>query len=79
MILVLLAVLEPDTEKRAKLYRDAEKILLIDDAVYTPLYYGFAYALFKSRVGGIPKTKADVPQPNWNIFQSMQRTLYIKK
>ncbi len=71
---------EPDAVKRAQLfYRDCEKILLIDEAAYSPLYYGYAYALFKPRVGGIPKTSAGVPQPNWNIFIDHCRTLYIKK
>jgi oligopeptide transport system substrate-binding protein len=77
--LIVTAGSEPDPEKRAQLYRDCEKILLIDDAAYSPLYYGYAYALFKSRVGGIPKTQAGVPQPNWNIFVDMQRVLYIKR
>ena len=30
------------------------------EGAYTPLYYGYAYALFKPRVGGIPKTAAGV-------------------
>lgn len=77
--LIVTAGSEADPEKRAQLYRDCEKILLIDDAGYSPLYYGYAYALFKPRVGGIPKTKAGVAQPDWNIFVDMSRTLYIKK
>jgi len=77
--LILTAGGEPDHDKRAALYRDCEKILLIDEAAYSPLYYGYAYALFKPRVGGIPKTTAGVPQPDWNIFQDMNRVLYIKK
>ena len=77
--LLVTAGSEPDPEKRAQMYRDLEKILLIEDAAYVPLYYGFAYALFKPRVAGIPKTEAGVPQPNWNIFVEMQRSLYIKK
>ena len=77
--LILKAGAEPDPEKRAALYRDCEKILLIDEAAYSPLYYGYAYALFKPRMSGIPKTSAGVPQPNWNIFIDMERTLYVKK
>ncbi|MFN8511623.1 MAG: peptide ABC transporter substrate-binding protein [Thermomicrobiales bacterium] len=77
--LILTAASEPDPEKRGQLYRDCEKILLIDEAAYSPLYYGFAYALFKPRVGGIPKTSAGIPQPDWNIFVDMQRVLYAKK
>jgi ABC-type oligopeptide transport system substrate-binding subunit len=77
--LILTAASEPNPEKRAQLYRDCEKILLIDDAAYSPLYYGYAYALFKPRVGGIPKTTAGVPQPDWNIFVDMKRSLYIKR
>jgi ABC-type oligopeptide transport system substrate-binding subunit len=77
--LILTAGAEADPEKRAQLYRDCEKILLIEDAAYTPLYYGYQYSLFKPRVGGIPKTQAGVPQPNGNLFVDQYRTMYIKK
>lgn len=77
--LIITAGSEPNVEKRAQLYRDCEKILLIDEAAYSPLYYGFAYALFKPNVAGIPKTTAGIPQPDWNIFIDMQRVLYKKK
>jgi oligopeptide transport system substrate-binding protein len=76
--LVVKAGAQADTTKRADLYRQAEKILQ-QQGVYVPLYYGYAYALFKPRVGGIPMTSAGVPQPDWNIFVDMDRTLYIKK
>jgi oligopeptide transport system substrate-binding protein len=76
--LVVQAGAEADTTKRADLYRQAEKILQ-DQGVYVPLYYGYAYALFKPHVGGIPMTSAGVPQPDWNIFVDMDRSLYIKK
>ncbi len=76
--LVLKAAAEPDKEKRAQFYREAEGMLL-DQGVYTPLYYGYAYALLKSRFSGLPKTAAGVPQPNWNIFTDMYRTLYTKQ
>ncbi len=77
--LIVTAGAEPDPEKRAQLYRDCEKILLIDEAVYTPLYYGYQITLFKPRVGGVPKTQAGVPQPDGNLFVDQYRTLYIKK
>ena len=67
-----------DFSGAADLYRQAEKILQ-QQGVYVPLYYGYAYALFKPRIGGIPMTSAGVPQPDWNIFVDMQRSLYIKK
>jgi ABC-type oligopeptide transport system substrate-binding subunit len=76
--IVVKAAAETDQSKRADLYRQAEKILQSDGA-YVPLYYGYAYALFKPKVGGIPMTKAGVPQPDWNIFVDMVRSLYIKK
>ena len=77
--LIVTAGAESDPEKRAQLYRDCEKILLIEDAAYSPLYYGYQLTLFKPRVGGIPKTQAGVPQPNGNLFIDQYRTLYIKK
>jgi ABC-type oligopeptide transport system substrate-binding subunit len=76
--LVLKAAAEADQTKRGDLYRQAEKLLQSDGA-YVPLYYGYAYALFKSKMGGIPMTKAGVPQPDWNIFLDMVRSLYVKK
>ncbi len=76
--LVEKASAEPDTTKRGELYRQAEK-LMQEDGAYVPLYYGFAYALFKSKLGGIPMTKAGIPQPNWNIFSDQSRSLYVKK
>ena len=76
--LVTKAASETDQTKRADLYRQAEKIMQSDGA-YVPLYYGFAYALFKPKMGGIPMTKAGQPQPDWNIFIDMTRSLYIKK
>jgi len=77
--LALAAGGEPNPEKRAQMYRDAEKILLIDEAAYSPLYYGFQLSLFKPRVAGIPKTSAGIPQPDGNIFVDQYRTMYIKK
>jgi len=77
--LIVTAGSEPDPVKRAQLYRDCEKILLIEDAAYSPLYYGYQYTLFKPRVGGIPKTSAGVSQPNGNLFIDHFRSLYIKK
>ncbi|HEY8599848.1 MAG TPA: peptide ABC transporter substrate-binding protein, partial [Thermomicrobiales bacterium] len=44
--LIVTAGSEPDPEKRAQLYRDCEKILLIEDAAYSPLYYGYQMTLF---------------------------------
>ena len=76
--LVTRAAAETDQSKRADLYRQAEKIMQSDGA-YVPLYYGFAYALFKPKMGGIPMTKAGQPQPDWNIFIDMVRSLYVKK
>ena len=76
--LVVKASGEADTTKRGDLYRQAEKLMQSDGA-YVPLYYGYAYALFKSKMGGIPMTKAGVAQPDWNIFIDMVRSLYIKK
>lgn len=76
--IVTQAAAETDQAKRADLYRQAEKIMQTDGA-YVPLYYGYAYALFKPKMGGIPMTKAGVPQPDWNIFVDMVRSLYIKK
>lgn len=69
---------EADQTKRAEMYRQAEK-LMQEDGAYVPLYYGYAYALFKSKMGGLPKTSAGVPQPDWNIFTGALRTLYVKK
>ena len=76
--LVVKAGAEPDTTKRLAMYVQAEK-MLHDQGVYSPLYFGYGYALFKPRMGGIPKTKAGVPQPDWNIFVNMVRSLYVKK
>lgn len=76
--LVTTAAGETDPTKRAALYRNAEKILQ-DNGVYVPLWYGYAYQLYKPNVGGIPKTAAGVPQPNWNIFVDAERVMYKKK
>jgi len=76
--LVVKASGEVDQTKRGELYRQAEKLMQSDGA-YVPLYYGYAYALFKSKMGGIPKTKAGDTQPDWNIFIDMVRSLYVKK
>jgi ABC-type oligopeptide transport system substrate-binding subunit len=76
--IVTQAASETDQTKRADLYRQAEK-LMQQDGAYVPLFYGYAYALFKSKMGGIPKTKAGDPQPDWNIFVDMVRSLYVKK
>ncbi|HET8628495.1 MAG TPA: ABC transporter substrate-binding protein, partial [Thermomicrobiales bacterium] len=72
------AASEIDPDKRFQLYLKAEQMLM-DDGVYAPLWYGYAYDLFKPTVGGIPKTKAGVPQPAWNIFIDDARTIYKKK
>ncbi len=69
---------ETDPAKRAQMYKDLEKILQ-EEGVYSPLYYGYAYVLFKPKIGGIPKTKTGDVQPDWNIFIDMARSLYIKK
>ena len=48
--LVNQALVEPDTAKRTKLYADAEKILVYDDAVMAPIYWYTSVQLAKMNV-----------------------------
>lgn len=69
---------EIDKEKRAALYRDAEKILL-EKAAYVPLVYGGVPMLIKPTVKGLPVNKNGFPVPNWNIYVSEIESMYIVK
>ena len=76
--LVTKAAGEIDPEKRAQMYRDAEKIMQ-EEGVYVPLWYPFAVQLYKPTVAGLPKNAKGSVQPDWNIFIDQHRVIYKKR
>ncbi|MBA2700200.1 MAG: peptide ABC transporter substrate-binding protein [Chloroflexi bacterium] len=69
--LITQAVAEPDQDKQAELYKQAQTILM-DDAAFLPLRFAVTPVLIRPYVGGLTLTSLDSQVPGEAFYETIQ-------